>query len=83
MPVASERQAGHIQRIAKGLTYGGRRIDKDPGHPRFFRQIGNQARANHRLRSAGFQLVDLPARILFGDIAALLQAQIERLLKGG
>ncbi len=82
LTVSTQRQAGHIKRIDKGLAHGGRRIDKDAGHTCFFCQIGNQSRTNYRLRAASLQLVDLPAGIFLGDIAALFKLQIKGFLKG-
>ncbi|SUX59879.1 Uncharacterised protein [Citrobacter amalonaticus] len=81
MTVATLGQAGHVQRIAKGLTHRGGGIDKDTGHACLFRQIGDQSRANHRVNAVCFQLVNLPARVFFGDIAALFQLQVEGFLK--
>ena len=82
LPVSAQRQTGHIQRVDKSLTHGGRRIDKNAGHARFFRQIGNQPRADHRLGAVGLQLIDLSTSIFFGDIAALFKLQIKGFLKG-
>ena len=82
MAVATLGQAGHVQCIAKGLAHRGGGIDKDAGHTGLFRQIGDQPRANHRFNAVRFQLVDLPARIFFGNIAALFQLQAKGFLKG-
>lgn len=78
---AAQHQARHVQRIAEGGAQGGGGIEKNGGEPGLFRQIADEAGADHGLNAGGFQLGDLAARILFGDVAALLQRQIEGLLE--
>lgn len=78
---AAQHQARHVQRIAEGGAQGGGGIEKNGGEPGLFRQLADEARPNHGLNAGGFQLGDLAARVLFGDVAALLQRQIEGLLE--
>ncbi len=70
-------QARQFQRIVEGLADRGRRIDEDAGQPGFLRQVGDQAGADDGLDAGRLQLVDLGARIFFGDIGALGDLEAE------